>query len=279
MKKKQKTGTTPDIAKKKKKAAATAMVEDQYFRTIVEQSPDIILLVDSKGIIKYENKAVEKILGYKLQERIGKSSFDHIHQEELASIKRKIKKFFTDINSPVDRSEVHVRHKDGSWRMFEAICIALPQNNMVNSLIINLRDITQRKAVEKKLQESEANYRQLFENAPAAIYRIDLRNGKFSEANDVFCEYAGCRREEIASFNAFDILSEESKKLFIERIEKRAQGIEVPEIVEYGIINKKGMLMHALLHTKDIYDEEGHVIASDVVAHNITGAEFGGHNT
>lgn len=270
MKKKQKTGATPDIAKKKKKAERKSSIEDQYFRTIVEQSPDIILLVDSKGIITYQNKAVEKVLGYKRQERIGKSCLDHIHPEQLASVKRRFIKFFKDISAPVFRSEVRIRHKDGSWRIFDAICGALPQNHSVKSVIINLRDITERKAVEKKLQKSEENYRQLFENAPAGIYRIDLRNGKFSQANDVFCKYAGCSREEITSFSAYDILNEESKKLFLERIEKRAQGIEVPDKVEYGIINKNGRSLHALLHTKDIYDEEGHIIASDVVAHDIT---------
>ena len=50
--------------------------KEQLFRFLTEQSSDIILLVDRNGIITYENKAVEEVLGYKPQERIGGSSFD-----------------------------------------------------------------------------------------------------------------------------------------------------------------------------------------------------------
>ena len=86
------------------------------------------------------------------------------------------------------------------------------------------RDITERKQVEEKLRESEANYRQLFDNSPAAIYQVDYKNGKFLKANDLFCEYLGCSQEEITSISPYDILTEESKKLFLERVEKIALG-------------------------------------------------------
>jgi PAS domain-containing protein len=55
--------------------------------------------------------------------------------------------------------------------------------------IVALRDITERKQMEEKLRESEANYRQLFENSPAGIYQIDFKKGKITRANDVFCKY------------------------------------------------------------------------------------------
>jgi len=146
--------------------------KEQLFRFLTEQSSDIILLVDRNGIITYENKAVEEVLGYKPQERIGGSSFDNLHPDELESVKRGFNKLFKDIHAPVFRSEARIRHKDGHWRMFEIIGSILPHNNVVESVIVNLRDITERKLVEEKLRESEASYRQLFDNSPAAIYRV-----------------------------------------------------------------------------------------------------------
>jgi PAS domain S-box-containing protein len=271
MKKKEKSGIikSPDILKKNK-VQVKLCDEDLRFRALVEQSPDIICLVDRNGIITYENKAVEKVLGYRRQDRIGASSFDHVHSEKRQSMKRGFNKLFKDINAPAFQSEVRIRHKDGTWRIFEIICSVLSGNNTAKSVTVNLRDITERKEVEEKLRKSEANYRQLFDNAPAGIYQIDFKNRKFLNANDVFCKYAGCSQEEIASLNVFDILDEESKKHYLQRRDEVALGIEVPDTVEYGIINKKGERFYVLLHLKNIYDDEGNVIAADIIAHDIT---------
>ena len=130
--------------------------------------------------------------------------------------------------------------------------------------------ITERKKTEEKLRESEANYRQLFDNSPAGIYQVDYKKGRFLKANDVFCEYLGCSQEEITSLNPFDFLTEESKKLFLERVEKISRGEKVPEIVEFEIFDKKGKRCCLQMHIKNIYDAEGHVVAADVVAHDIT---------
>jgi len=144
------------------------------------------------------------------------------------------------------------------------------ENGKIIGLIGVHTDITEQKKVEEKLRESEANYKQLFDNSPAGIYQIDYKSGRFLKANDVFCDYAGCSQEEIYSLSPYDILTEESKKLFLERVEKISQGIKVPEIVKFEILNKKNKHFYIQLHIKNIYDAEGHVVAADVVAHDIT---------
>jgi PAS domain S-box-containing protein len=138
-------------------------------------------------------------------------------------------------------------------------------------------DITERKQAElqresvlEKLRKSEANYRQLFDNAPTGIYQIDFKSGKLLKANDVLCEYLGCSQEEITSVGADNVLTEESKKLFWERVEKISQGVKVPDTVEYELLNKKGKRICIQLHVKNIYDAEGRAVGADVVAHDIT---------
>jgi PAS domain-containing protein len=68
-------------------------------------------------------------------------------------------------------------------------------------------------AAEEALRESEANYRQLFDNAPTAIYQIDFRTGKFLKANDALCEYLGCSQEEITSLSPYDITDQREPKI------------------------------------------------------------------
>ncbi len=132
------------------------------------------------------------------------------------------------------------------------------------------QDISDRKQMELELRASEEKYKQLFENAPAGIYQVDFKSGKFTKANDVFCDYAGCSQEEISSLSPFDLLTENSKKVFIERMGKMSRGINVLPTVELEVLNKKGRRLNIQLNVKNISDNEGHVVGADVVAHDIT---------
>jgi len=258
-----------EIRNKEKQAEEKLRHEEQRFRAFIEHSSDIIVIMNREGIITYVNPAVERVLGFKPEERIGAKGFELIHPDDLKFLTDSFNTLVRDTNFPVIQGEMRLRHKNGSWRTLEAVGSNLVYNNVVESIIINYRDITERKQVEEKLRESEADYRQLFDNSPAAIYRIDYKNGRFLKANDVFCEYLGYRQEELISLSPYDVLTEESKKLFLERMEKITMGVEVPKTVEFEVIDRKGKQKCLQLDIKNIYDTEGHVIAADVVANDI----------
>jgi PAS domain S-box-containing protein len=128
----------------------------------------------------------------------------------------------------------------------------------------------QHKRVEESLRESEENYRQLFDNSPVGIYRIDFGTGKFLKANDVICKYFGCRQEEITSRSPYDILTNDSKQLLSERLRKVGSGEKVTSDPEYEIADKKGKHRWLQLNSKNIYDAQGLAVGADVVAHDIT---------
>lgn len=262
-----------------RRAAETKLLfEGQRFRALADHSLDIVTLLDTQGIVTYMNPAVEKILEYKVEERIGASGLEYVHPDDLEYAIDKFKILAAETRAPVFQKELRLRDKNGRWHTFEAVGSNLVKDNVIEAIIVRLHDVTDRKLAEsqreaaiEKLRESEAKYRQLFNNAPTGIYRIDFKDGRFLEANDVFCAYAGCSQEEITSLYAYDILTEESKKLFWERLEKMSRGLDVPETVEYEIMNKQGKQFYGQLNSKNIYDSGGHVVAADVVAHDITG--------
>ena len=258
-----------EIRNKEKQVEEKLRHEEQRFRAFIEHSSDIIVIMNREGIITYVNPAVEEVLGFKPEERIGAKGFELIHPDDMKFLTDSFNTLVRDTNSPVIQGEMRLHHKNGSWRTLEAVGSNLVYNNVVESIIVNYRDITERKLVEEKLRESEADYRQLFDNSPAAIYRVDYKNGRFLKANDVFCEYLGYRQEELISLSPYDVLTEESKKLFLERMEKIAMGVEVPKTVEFEIVDRKGKLRCLQLDIKNIYDTEGHVVAADVVANDI----------
>ena len=135
--------------------------EERRFRTFVEHSLDIIVLMNLEGTITYINPAVEKVLGFKPEERIGAKGFELIHPNDMKFIADSFNTLATDTNSPVIKTEMHLRHKDGSWRTLETVGSNLVNNNVVEAVIVNYRDITERKLVEEVLKESEKRYRAL----------------------------------------------------------------------------------------------------------------------
>ena len=132
-----------------------------------------------------------------------------------------------------------------------------------------VRDVTERRKSEEALRESEEKYRQLVNHAPAGIYEVDFVQRKLLTVNDVMCEYTGYTKDEILAMSPFDFLTEDGKRLFIERMSKVLAGQKVPENVEFQIKAKGGREFWVLLNSKLVY-ENGFPKGATVVVHNIT---------
>ncbi|MCF8012173.1 MAG: PAS domain S-box protein [Clostridiales bacterium] len=128
----------------------------------------------------------------------------------------------------------------------------------------------QQEQSKKIWKECEEKYEQVSKHTPAAIYEIDFVNQRFVIVNDVMCEKTGYSRKELLSMNPFDILSEESKKHFKERLKGHFAGKEISELTEFCIINKAGQEVWTAIHAKYIYKNDKRVGAA-VVAVDITG--------
>jgi len=148
--------------------------EEHLFRTLAEQSSDIIVLVDRKGVIKYENPAIERVLGYKLEERIGAGLFDLIHADDVKSITKEALILAKDNQAATLHTEVRLRHKNGSWRTFEITATNIVHDRLIEGAIINLRDITERKQAEEAIRKSEEKYRLLADHMKDQVWMMDL---------------------------------------------------------------------------------------------------------
>lgn len=129
--------------------------EEQRFRALAEQSSDIILMVNDKGLITYENSSAG-ILGIAPENRVGQDVFERLHRDDLAKVIESFKILFHDVRAPVQRAEVRLRNSDGSWNTFEALASNLVRDNVIESAIVNLRDITERKKSDERLKETMA---------------------------------------------------------------------------------------------------------------------------
>jgi PAS domain S-box-containing protein len=146
-------GEGKDITERRQ-AEEKLLYEEHRFRTLAEQSSDIIVIVNREGIITYENQAIERALGFKAEERIGSNLFDLIHTDDLNLLVDAYEKLANDKNASAQQYEVRLHHKDGSWRTFEVAGSNLVNDTVIEGVIINLHDVTERKQAEAKLKQT-----------------------------------------------------------------------------------------------------------------------------
>jgi PAS domain S-box-containing protein len=134
---------------------------EAYFRGLVENNGDVIVVVNAEGTVKYESPAIERMLGYRDTERIGRSSFELVHPDDLAKLEGAYRRILQGEAHQVT-VEFRARHRDGDWRIVEASASGVFESEGERIGIANMRDVTERRLAERRIQES-------MEDALAAI--------------------------------------------------------------------------------------------------------------
>lgn len=139
----------------------------------------------------------------------------------------------------------------------------------------SFEDVTEQIIATQKLKISEKRFRNLVEITGAAIYEIDLVDGKFIYVNDVMCKQTGYAREELLNLGPSGLLTQDSFLKWIERWEKFTdKTFKVKEDYdgpfEYEIITKDGSHLWALIVAEFTKDKKGNLIKANVVAIDIT---------
>ena len=124
---------------------------EQYFKALIENAQDVIAIINRKGVVKFASPAVTAVLGHPVEGLLGTVIFELVHPEDRA---RAAEEFARGIAQPgaVRSLEVRVRAADDGWRHIEAISKNLLDDQVVAGVIINCRDITERKRAEEQIR-------------------------------------------------------------------------------------------------------------------------------
>jgi PAS domain S-box-containing protein len=134
-----------------KRAEAEVRRSEEYFRALIENVSDIITILDGQGIIRYESPSIRRILGYEPTELIGRNALELIHPDDAQMIANAIAQLNQAFEpTPAPPAEFRFLHKNGFWRDFEAIGSSQLGNASVKGIIVNSRDITERKQAERE---------------------------------------------------------------------------------------------------------------------------------
>ena len=127
---------------------------EEYFKSLIEQAMDIIAVLDADGAVRYASPSVLPLLGYGAEELVGQHIFDLVHPDDIGPALRVFAEGVA--TGQGDRLlGLQVRHKDGTYRSLEAIGRYLLDDPVVRGVVINARDVTERRSLERQLLQAQ----------------------------------------------------------------------------------------------------------------------------
>ncbi|MEX0685051.1 MAG: PAS domain S-box protein [Balneolales bacterium] len=140
--------------KARKKVENELKRSETRFRSLIQNSSDLISVIDRNGKFVYQSPSAEKVLGYKPEELVGQSAFKFIHEEEKDSIRKELLQKINKKNDQLNL-EFRLKHKDGSWRDLEAVGKHMHYDRRIEGFVINSRDVTERKKANLALKKAK----------------------------------------------------------------------------------------------------------------------------
>lgn len=129
---------------------AKAREGEARFRALVQHSSDVIFIVDVDSTIRFVSPAVLEVLGRSDHELLGQRLTEHVHPDDLAGARLLIARAASGDHDAA-REECRMRHGDGRWIHMEHVATNLLAERIVNGIVLNSRDVTEREELQQRL--------------------------------------------------------------------------------------------------------------------------------
>jgi PAS domain S-box-containing protein len=159
------------VEEERKKEAIVWAQNEAKWRSLIHNSSNLITILEADGSIRYVSPAIQGLLGYRPGLLIGKNMFDFVHPDDVSSVKNDFQGVLQNPTSTLS-IEFRVRHKDGAWRYIESTYSNLLMDAPVSRIVVNTRDVTERKLAEAALRQSEAQLREKADQLEQALLEL-----------------------------------------------------------------------------------------------------------
>ena len=219
---------------------------EEKYRLLSENAQDLILVIDNKLNIDYINeKAHKRLMGYSLEDLIGKNALDLIHPEDRELVIKALKEKYSSI-------EVRIRSSNGKYFWMETSAEFYKNRDGKNYVLTISRDISERKEAAQKLIESETKYKDLANSLPEIIFEIDL-NFKLAYTNAIASKIFGYSHEDFKKgLDAFDFIREEDRDVVIRNLSLIFRGKTVDPLI-IQLRKKDGTFFYGSINATPIY--------------------------
>ena len=232
---------------------------ETFFSALVENSPDVIVVVSGNGLFLYLNPSSKAITGLHVEQVRGRSAFEFIHPDDNTKVQEALGRA---LQGEVPRViECRFRHNDGSWRVIEVVGRNL--SPAISGIVANVRDITDQKKQEAELLRLAT----IVECSEDAIFSKDLNN-KFTSWNR--------GAEELFGYTADEIIGQSIQTIVPSDVNDQP-GITLrldqgDRITRYETVRcrKDGTKLHVSLSASPLNDQTGKIVGACAIAHDVS---------
>jgi PAS domain S-box-containing protein len=207
----------------KDQAPLTGAAHDSFeysqerFRSMVQNSSDIVSLLAEDGTILFESPSIESVLGFTPDELIGQNVFSYIHSDDREAVHNRFARAIAEGKGTAN----YYRFRDaaGNWRWMESVATNKLDHPELRAVVVNSRDVTERKLTEDLLREtnqaltsmvaelraSEERFSKAFHSNPHPMSITTLDEGRFISVNEQFISAVGMSREELIGKTTSDL--------------------------------------------------------------------------
>ncbi|HEX9614720.1 MAG TPA: PAS domain S-box protein [Bacteroidota bacterium] len=218
---------------------------EERFKALIENSSDGIALLARDGRVRYTGPSTARILGYVREDFTGRLGFDFIHPEDRQNIETAFREL-TATPRRIMLLQFRMKNRSGKWLWIETIANNLLDEPSIQAVVLNYRDITDRKHMEEAFKKSEIEYRNLFDRANDAIFIFEPHGETILEANVKACSLYGFTKDELIGMSLKNLTKDIQRGEFEIRELLRHESSRNFETVHF---NKKSEPMEMLVNS------------------------------
>jgi two-component system cell cycle sensor histidine kinase/response regulator CckA len=221
----------------KVRAESALAASERRFRSLVQNSSDLVTIVAPDGTILYASDSAERIVGYSPPSLVGTSFLEYLDQTDVGPVRGLLQNGNgkPSVSSPI---EFTLRRADGSPVWLEAVGTNLLNDVTIRGIVLNARDVSERKRADRALRESEERYRDLFDNASDLVC-MAAPDGSLLYVNKAWQEGTGFGDDEIGRMQLLDIVHPDSRGHYRAVLERVLRGDRLDH-VELIFVPKAG---------------------------------------
>ncbi len=183
------------------------------YQSLVKNSSDIIIILNREGGVRYVSDSVEQMLGYRPRELVDRNVAEWIFPQDLRAFLNALERTVTGGGTQFF-TQFRFRHRNGEWVFFEAVGNNLLDDETIQGLVLNWRDVTERKHYEEMLARISRQNELILEAAGEGVYGISM-DGLITFVNPAAARMMGMRVEDMIGRNHREVVrqSDENRAL------------------------------------------------------------------
>ena len=133
----------------RRRAAEALRRSEEHFRSLIDNARDMIFVLDDHGVLRYVSPSVERVTGFSPEELLGLPAYTRIHPDDRGAVRAALA-----VPGFAGTVEYRAMCKDGSWQTVEAVGKRIMGESGIAGIVVNARDITERKRLETQLAQT-----------------------------------------------------------------------------------------------------------------------------